>query len=183
MKRAPLDIVSSPQTWGAGGGSVWWATVFAAAFGYTEAVLVVYLRKILGEASGMDYAHVFHGRGLALNTATVFADAASHGTLYPELSREVATLLLLLGAAMAMGRTAKERLAFYLWTFAVWDETYYLFLKGWTAFPQSLLDTDIYFLVPWAWYGPVWFPVLVVMPALMVVAWRLWSGKLSANEP
>jgi uncharacterized protein (DUF983 family) len=40
------------------------------------------------------------------------------------------------------------------------------------GFPRRLTDTDIFFLVPVAWYGPVWFPVLVVMPALLALS--LW---------
>ena len=98
---------------------------------------------------------------------------AGHGILAIERSREIATLLLLLGAAWGGGRTGRDRWALFLYTFAVWDLTYYLFLIPWTGFPQGLLATDIYFLVPIAWYGPVWFPVLLVMPLMIGVAVRL----------
>ena len=98
------------------------------------------------------------------------------GVLRTEITREAATILLLVGAAGAAGRTARERLGLFAYTFAAWDLTYYAWLKLWTGFPQSLGATDIYFLVPFAWYGPVWFPVLVFMPVTIAVALRLLRG-------
>ena len=152
---------------------MWWA-LFGAAFGYTEAVVVVYLRRLLGEGTGLVYRQIFTAKHLAFTSAGIAADMARHGAWTVERSREIATLLLLLGAAMAAGRTRRERGAVFLFTFAVWDEAYYLFLGLWTGFPHSLMQTDIYFLVPFAWYGPVWFPVLVVMPLMIALALRLW---------
>lgn len=152
-------------------------TLFAAAFGYTEAMLVVYLRRLLGEAPGLDYRQVFAAKGLPFTSAQLSADMAGHGLLRLEQSREVATLLLLLGAAWAGGRTARERLANFLFTFAVWDLTYYVFLAAFLPFARRLTATDIYFLVPLAWYGPIWFPVLVIMPIFIFVALRLWRGS------
>lgn len=152
-------------------------TLFAAAFGYTEAMLVVYLRRLLGEAPDLDYQQVFAARGLPFTSAQLSADMARHGLLRLEQSREVATLLLLLGAAWAGGHTARERLANFLYTFAVWDLTYYVFLALFLPFARRLTATDIYFLVPLAWYGPLWFPVLVVMPIFIVLALRLWRAK------
>lgn len=151
-------------------------TVFALAFGYTEAALVVYLRQLMGEGAGLDYRQVFAAKHLDFASPSIAADMARHGFLALERSREVATLLLLAGAAWAGSRTWRTRLAVFLYTFAVWDESYYLFLRPWTGFPRSLLSTDLYFLVPIAWYGPVWFPVLVVMPLLVLAAWALWRG-------
>lgn len=151
-------------------------TVFAAAFGYTEAALVVYLRHLMGEGYGLDYRQIFALKHLNFSAPSIAADMARHGFLALERSREAATLLLLMGAAYAGGETARERWAVFLYSFALWDETYYLFLLPWTGFPRTLASTDLYFLVPWAWYGPVWFPVLVVMPLLIFGALRLWRG-------
>lgn len=137
----------------------WW-TVFAAAFGYCEALVVVYLRKLCGMAPGSDYA------------PSIIAEMTRLGIYQAERTREIATILLLVGPACAAGRNWRERLGIFLFTFAVWDETYYLFLKVWTGFPQSITAGDVYFLLPIPWYGPVWFPVLVVMPALIVLS--LW---------
>ncbi len=157
-------------------------TVFAAAFGYTEAALVVYLRRLLGEAPGMDYRQVFGARGMTLSSAAVAADMKAQGVWSLERSREAATLVLLFGAAWAGGRTARERGAVFSYTFAVWDLTYYGFLAVWTGFPRTLSAVDIYFLLPWASFGPVWFPVLVVMPALVALAFYWWRPRPEAEQ-
>jgi hypothetical protein len=152
----------------------WW-TVFAAAFGYIEALVVVYIRRLTHMPPRADYRQIWASWGVPLNSRTIFQEMARNGILWPEISRETATLVLLLGAAVAAGRTARERLGLFAWTFAIWDLTYYLWLKLWTGFPQSLTATDIYYLVPIAWYGPVWFPILVFMPATLILALRLLS--------
>ena len=72
--------------------------------------------------------------------------------------------------------------ALFLLTFAVWDLAYYLFLYLLIGFPRSLAATDVYFMIPIAWYGPVWFPICVVMPALIAVALRLLGfGRLDSQ--
>lgn len=163
---------------------LWW-TLYAAAFGYVEALVVVYIRRLGAMPPGLDYPAIWASRHLAWNGAAITGEMRHLGVYSTEYGREIATLLLLLGPAMAAGRTGRERFALYLFTFAIWDETFYLWLKLWTGFPQSLLSTDIYFLVPWAWYGPVWFPVLVVMPALIAISWRLlfFAPSSSARLP
>ena len=158
---------------------LWW-TLYAAAFGYVEALVVVYIRRLGQMPPGLDYPTIWATRHLAWNEATIIGEMRRLRVYATEYGREIATLLLLLGPAMAAGRTGRERLGLYLFTFAVWDETFYLWLKLWTGFPQSLTSTDIYFLVPIAWYGPVWFPVVVVMPALIAVSMRLLVSLPSA---
>jgi len=149
----------------------WW-TLYAAAFGYVEALVVVYIRRLTHMGAGLDYHQLWTARHLAWNGPSILAEMRRLGLYQTEYGREIATLLLLLSPAIAAGRTRRERLGLFLYTFAVWDETYYLWLKLWTGFPQALGSADIYFLVPIAWYGPVWFPVLIVMPAL--IALSLW---------
>ena len=162
---------------------LWW-TLFAAAFGYVEALVVVYVRRLTHMPPGLDYREIWSLRGLAWNGPSILAEMRHQGVYGTEYGREIATLLLLLGPACAAGRTSWERLALFLYTFAVWDETYYLWLKLWTGFPQSLASMDIYFLVPIAWYGPVWFPVLVVMPALTALAlWLLNPLRTASAAP
>lgn len=151
---------------------LWW-TLFAAAFGYVEALVVVYIRRLTQMPHGLDYREVWAARHLAWNGQTILDEMSRQGVSQTEWTREIATLLLLLGPACAAGRTGRERLGLFFYTFAVWDETYYLWLRLWTGFPRSLASADVYFLVPIAWYGPVWFPVLVVMPALIALSLRL----------
>lgn len=150
----------------------WWA-LYAAAFGYVEAMVVVYLRKATGMAPGLDYRAIFAARNLDFDSAHILAEMQRHGVLGLELGREAATIVLLLGAAMAGGRNGREKWGLFGYTFAVWDLTYYAWLVLFIGFPRSLFDIDLYYLIPWAWYGPVWFPVLVFMPTLLALSLRL----------
>jgi hypothetical protein len=134
--------------------------------------------------TGVDYAAIYRMRGLSLDSATITSEMRRMKVLPIEWTREIATLLLLAGAAIAGGRDRWERWGLFGFTFAVWDLSYYLYLAFWVNFPKSLWDTDIYFLVPIAWYGPVWFPVLVVMPIILGVSLRLLlrAYQLSSHE-
>ena len=158
---------------------LWW-TLYAAAFGYVEALVVVYIRRLGAMPPGLDYPAIWARRHLAWSGAAIIQEMRRLGVYETEYTREIATLLLLLGPACAAGRTGRERLGLYLYTFAVWDETFYLWLRLCTGFPSKLSDTDIYFLVPWAWYGPVWLPALVVMPALIWISLRLLAPPTSS---
>ncbi len=165
---------------------LWW-TLFAAAFGYVEAVVVAYLWHMIGMKPGLNYEIFFTARGLPMDSAHILAAVKRQGLIHIECSREIATLLLLFGAAWTAGRDRRERWALFAYAFAVWDLTYYLFIACWLRFPHSLMDKDIYYLVPIAWYGPVWFPVLVCMPALIALSlWLLRTApkplKLAAEE-
>lgn len=166
---AASTLNSSPLLWSRLAG---WA-LFAVAFGVTEAVVAFYIRHAGQMAPGLDYAQVWAARGLAFDSATIEAELRQAGIWRAEQVREVATLLLLAGAAWGGGRSLRERVGLFLFTFAVWDLAYYAALPPLVGFPRRLSDTDVYFLVPIAWYGPVWFPVLVVMPLLLAVSLRL----------
>lgn len=162
----------------------WWC-VYATAFGLTEAALVVYVRKLLGWEPGLDYRELFAAHGMSLDSGAFTRYFRSQGLLEVEWAREAGTIFLLVGAAMAAGRTLREQFGLFLLTFAVWDLTYYLFLLIFIGFPRSLFATDVYFLIPITWYGPVWFPVCVVMPTLVI--WGLWlintsTGRESRGE-
>jgi len=159
----------------------WW-TVFAAAFGYVETAVVVYLRRATGMAPGLDYPAIFQARDMPFHAAGIFGEMRRQGVLPIEFCREIATLLLLLGAACGAGRNGRERLGLFGYTFAVWDLTYYLYLSFWIGFPRTLGDTDIYFLVPIAWYGPVWLPVLVCMPLILAGSVRLLTVAHAETE-
>ncbi|MBC8140430.1 MAG: hypothetical protein H7Y38_03200 [Armatimonadetes bacterium] len=159
----------------------WWM-VFAAAFGVTEAALVVYVRQLLGYPVGLDYAEIWAKRAQTLSVFAMGDELKARHLFGVELAREAGTIVLLVGAAMAAGRSARERFGVFCYTFALWDLTYYAYLIAFIGFPRSLTAIDVYFLIPITWYGPVWFPVCVVMPALLAAGvWLMRSPKTTAT--
>ena len=97
---------------------LWWA-IFAGAFGYVEAVVVVYIRRLTGMAPGLDYPAILAARGVPFHSNGILAELRRQNILGVEWTREMATLLLLLGAACAAGRTLRERVALFGYTFAL----------------------------------------------------------------
>jgi hypothetical protein len=141
-------------------------------------MVVVYLRRLGGMPDGLDYRQIWALHGLSLSSATIESEMRRLNLWNTEIGREIATIALLAAAAMASARTTRSRWAAFLFTFAVWDLTYYGWLRLLTGFPASLDSTDIYYLVPIAWYGPVWFPVAMAMPLTIAL-----SGWLLFAEP
>jgi hypothetical protein len=151
--------------------------LFAMAFGYVEAAVVVYLRDILEP--------VGQGRGSEVFPLLTAEQLHAAGGRYvravmTELGRELATLLLLGAAALLMARNVRQWLAGFMIAFGLWDVFYYVFLKLLVGWPQSLWTWDALFLWPTVWAGPVIAPVLVA--GLMIVAgvavlWREARGR------
>ena len=78
-----------------------------------------------------------------------------------EVLREAATILMLLSVAVLSSAKWKVRAAVFLWAFAISDIVYYAALWATIRWPLSLRDPDVLFLIPVAWFSPVWFPLLV----------------------
>ena len=76
-----------------------------------------------------------------------------------EITREAATIIMLVVIAYLVGITWLERGIFFLWTFAFWDLFYYVSLYILIKWPPSLKTIDVLFLIPKPWIAPVWFPV------------------------
>ena len=81
-------------------------------------------------------------------------------TLLVEVARELMTIIMLASIAYLIGKDFKERFAYFLFTFGVWDIFYYVWLKIFLDWPATLSDWDILFLIPITWLGPVWAPVV-----------------------
>ncbi len=118
-------------------------SIFSVAMGYLECAVVIYLRKI------------YYPEGFDFPLKTIETDIG-----IVEIIREAATLVMLVGAGLLAGRTKTERFGFFLYSFAIWDIFYYLFLKLLIGWPDSLLTWDILFLIPVTWVGPVVAPVI-----------------------
>lgn len=126
-----------------------WVILFSLAMGYLETMVVVYLREI------------YYPGGFSFPLTGMPPRA-----VWMEISREAATLLMLVGIGVLAGKGRLQRLAFFLITFAVWDLAYYLFLKCWLDWPPSWMSWDILFLIPIPWVGPVLAPCLIAATML-----------------
>lgn len=123
--------------------------VFGIAFAYIEAAVVVYLRTI------------FHPSGFTFPLTEFGASPLWKQLLLIEIGREAATLVLISTASWLFGQNLRQRFAFFLTIFAVWDIFYYIWLKVLIDWPASIMDWDILFLIPTAWAGPILAPILV----------------------
>jgi len=139
--------------------------VFASAFGFVEATVVVYLRAAAGLLPG--YQGTLADVAAAVPQAQLLEKVPS-SLLTLEVLREAATMLMLISTALLTPVKAKSRVAVFLWAFAIWDIFYYFSLWATIGWPQSIKDGDVLFLIPEPWLAPVWFPLAV--SALTVLA-------------
>jgi len=144
--------------------------VFAASFGFMEAVVVVYLRAAVGLLPGYQgtLSDVIRMSGDFYRQSQAISQFP-RSLLTLEVLREAATILMLLSVALLTSATSRARAAVFLWTFAIWDIVYYAALWVTVRWPLSLRDPDILFLIPVPWLSPVWFPLLVSALALGAV--------------
>jgi len=130
--------------------------VFGIAMAHLEGVVVVYLRKALGMLDSES------------NKESVEKIAPSY--LKIEISREVATIVMLVVIAYLVGTSWLERGVFFLWTFAFWDLFYYLSLYILIKWPPTLRTIDVLFLIPKPWIAPVWFPIGVSSTTIIIIS-------------
>lgn len=126
-------------------------TAFAIAMGFLESAVVVYIREIL-YPGGFDFP-----------LSPIRVDLA-----VTELFRELATLVMLVSIGILAGRSFSTGFAWFLYSFAVWDIFYYVFLWILIGWPQSLMTWDVLFLIPTTWTGPVISPVLVSLTMILL---------------
>ena len=144
--------------------------LFAVAFGVLEAAVVVYLRAVLSLSAGYGASLTEVASFSRSITAAAAADAPvlPNSLLALEICREATTMVMLVAVSLLASAKARERWSMFLWTFAIWDLTYYATLRATIAWPTRLTDLDVLFLIPVPWISQVWFPLLV--SALSVVA-------------
>lgn len=129
--------------------------IFGIAMAHLEGVVVVYLRKVLGildSDSNKESIGKFPKRYLNI-----------------EISREAATIVMLVAIALLVGGTWIEKGIFFLWTFAFWDLFYYLSLYILIKWPPTLKTIDVLFLIPVPWIAPVWFPIGVSSLTIIII--------------
>lgn len=128
-----------------------WVTIFSIAMGFLESAVVIYMRALL-------YPH-----GFAFPLAPIPQQLAM-----TELLREAATLIMLLGIGVLAGKNLVSRFAWFIYSFAIWDIFYYVFLKLILNWPESWMTDDILFLIPATWVGPVVTPVVVSITMILL---------------
>lgn len=129
--------------------------LFGIAMGDLEAIVVVYLREIY-------YPHGFDFP-LTLLSQQMFS---------VECLRESATIVMLVAIGILAGKDNLQRLAYFLYTFAIWDISYYIWLKLLLNWPSSLLTWDVLLLIPVPWIGPVLAPLISSLTMI------LWGGMI-----
>ena len=138
--------------------------IFGIAMAHLEGVVVVYLRKALGmldSESNKESVEKFPKRYLKI-----------------EMTREAATIIMLVIIAYLTGSSWIEKGVFFLWTFAFWDLFYYLSLFILIKWPPKLTTIDVLFLIPKPWIAPVWFPIGISGLTILVIFILVLSGIL-----
>lgn len=129
--------------------------IFGIAMAHLEGVVVVYLRKVLGITNS--------------ESNKVSLGKFPRQYMNIEISREVATIVMLVAIAWLTGASWPEKGILFLWTFAFWDLFYYLSLYILIKWPPTLKTIDVLFLIPKPWIAPVWFPIGVSGLTIIVI--------------
>jgi hypothetical protein len=157
--------------------------LFGTAFGYLEAAVVSYLRILHEPARRQIYPERAASELFPLLTLEQVRAAGQEQrkTLYVEIGREAATMVMLAAIALAVAGNARQWTAAFAIAFGVWDIVFYAGLKLILGWPASLFTWDILFLIPVTWVGPVAAPVLVSAAMITAGIWCL--SREAAGRP
>lgn len=150
-------------------GQVVWLAAFAIAMGWLEAVVVVYMRSLVG---------LEHGEAMPAGDEVMRRLRAIPWLLPTEQGRELATMVMLASVAWLAVEGARRRLGAFLMIFGIWDMVYYVGLRVLVGWPSSLGAMDLLFLIPphpW-WYQPIWLPIMISV-MMIAVGLRLMVGE------
>jgi hypothetical protein len=135
-------------------------TLFSIAMAFLESAVVVYLRII------------YYPEGFDFPLASIDASVA-----VTEILRELATMIMLLTVSIIAGKNFRQRFAYFIFCFGLWDIFYYVFLYLLLGWPESLLTWDILFLIPVTWTSPVIAPVIVSLTMIGIAFTVLYFDK------
>jgi len=125
--------------------------IFAVAMAFLESVIVVYLREL------------FYPEGFDFPLKGFIAP----WVLNIEWTREFFTIVMLASVAFLAGKKFHEKFAYFLYSFAIWDIFYYIWLKVILNWPSSLVTWDLLFLIPLPWIGPVIAPIIASLTMIV----------------
>ncbi len=126
-----------------------------------EAAVVIYLRDI------------YYPDGFAFPLKML-----SEKHLTAEIAREAATILMLISVAVFCGTRFWEKFSYFIICFGFWDLFYYVWLNILIAWPSSLIEWDVLFLIPLPWIGPVVAPMIVAVTMLIIGFFILFLYKI-----
>lgn len=139
-------------------------TFFAIAMGFLESAVVVYLRELY-------YPNGFR-----------FPLSSMQGTIVTtELWREFATLIMLIAVGYLASNLNAKRFAWFIYSFAIWDICYYVFLYLLLGWPASMFEWDVLFLLPVMWTGPVYTPLLICV-SMITLSLFILLNKSTFNK-
>lgn len=150
-------------------------TIFAIAMAFLETSVVIYMREL------------YYPEGFAFPLKLL-----QPYILNTEIFRELATLFMLAALGIIAGKNNIERFAYFIFSFAVWDIFYYVFLKLVLNWPGSMITWDILFLIPTTWVGPVlapvinsvmmiWLAMIILFKPLVKISITSWSILISGS--
>ena len=157
---------------------------FGIAFGYVEAAVVMYLRSLIhihGNYTITNY-HILLNLGFITFVSPVHSLLITSRFSSIEVFREAATIVMLAAVSFVASKSWRQRLGAFLVCFACWDLAYYLFLRVVEGWPLSLLTTDVYFLIPVTWIGPVITPLVISSAMLVGGIWLFISRDHSVTQ-
>ena len=131
-------------------------SLYAIAMALLEAVVVIYMRQLYYPEQPLE---LFPLQFLDQYDPLV------------ELSREAATILMIVAVALLAERSGwTRRFAAFVLVFGLWDVFYYIWLKVLFGWPRQWLEWDVLFLIPSVWLGP-W-----ICPAAIGLMFCIWGG-------
>ena len=131
--------------------------IFALAFAYVEASVVVYLRVMYSISD------------LLMDFPTV----PDQYTII-EIGREASTIIILAIIGWIAGKQKQDKIGYAIFAFGLWDIFYYGWLYIFIGWPKTLFDWDVLLLIPLPWWGPVLAPIIISV--LLVI-----SGYLATS--
>ena len=140
----------------------------AVSFAYVESAVVVYLRKLY-----YPDGFKFPLKLIPLNIGLI------------EIGREAATLAMITTIGLISGKSRWQRASYSIFVFGIWDIFYYVWLKIFLNWPESVFTWDILFLIPVPWIAPVLAPVTVAVTisiASTIVIYLLDKGRILLAE-
>lgn len=153
--------------------------LFALAFGFVEAAVVIYLRELINfNILSFDARHP-----ILLDLKFIAFLAPSNPLLkeskiiITEMFRESSTIIMLASLAYLAAEKLKQKLGAFLISFAIWDLSYYFYLYLIIGWPENLFSQDIFFLLPIPWVGPV-ITAIIISSFLLLTGLVLFAKRV-----